>query len=182
MAKDKALKYQDFPFVHPKAWKQRIQYDLKGADYNDTLVWESLEGIKVKPFYTDADVPDRARGVCPGGALKTWKIIHPVYLGQEKAAAKHVHWARERGAAGFFITLSEDLAVSEGWFGKVLGNTGDLHLEPSFNHIVDQRLLAMVRDLGDTKFYLYVDPIAHFAHTGTGTKTIAETCNGGRDP
>ena len=43
--------FNDFEKVSSKQWKNQIQYELKGADYNDTLVWESLEGIKVKPFY-----------------------------------------------------------------------------------------------------------------------------------
>ena len=43
--------FDAFEPVSSKQWKQQIQYELKGADYNDTLVWESLEGIKVKPFY-----------------------------------------------------------------------------------------------------------------------------------
>ena len=43
--------FDTFEPVSSKQWKQQIQYELKGADYNDTLVWESLEGIKVRPFY-----------------------------------------------------------------------------------------------------------------------------------
>ncbi|PJR03790.1 methylmalonyl-CoA mutase subunit beta [Avrilella dinanensis] len=43
--------FPDFEKISSKQWKNLIQYDLKGADYNETLVWESLEGIKVKPFY-----------------------------------------------------------------------------------------------------------------------------------
>jgi methylmalonyl-CoA mutase len=43
--------FDAFEPVSSKQWKQQIQYELKGADYNDTLVWESLEGIKVRPFY-----------------------------------------------------------------------------------------------------------------------------------
>ncbi|MEY8848397.1 methylmalonyl-CoA mutase subunit beta [Psychroserpens sp. XS_ASV72] len=40
-----------FPDVSSKQWKQKIQVDLKGADYNDTLIWKSNEGIDVRPFY-----------------------------------------------------------------------------------------------------------------------------------
>ena len=40
-----------FDPVSSKQWKQQIQYELKGADYNENLIWESPEGIKVKPFY-----------------------------------------------------------------------------------------------------------------------------------
>ena len=43
--------FSEFEPVSSKQWKQQIQYELKGADYNETLVWESPEGIKVKPFY-----------------------------------------------------------------------------------------------------------------------------------
>ena len=44
-----------FEEVSAKAWKQKIQSDLKGADYNETLIWKSLEGIDVKPFYHSED-------------------------------------------------------------------------------------------------------------------------------
>ena len=47
--------FQEFDDVSAKAWKQKIQVDLKGADYNDTLIWQSLEGIHVKPFYHSDD-------------------------------------------------------------------------------------------------------------------------------
>jgi len=43
--------FNEFDEVSSKQWKQQIQYELKGADYNETLVWESPEGIKIKPFY-----------------------------------------------------------------------------------------------------------------------------------
>lgn len=43
--------FQHFEAVTSQEWKQRIQAALKGADYTESLVWESLEGIKVKPFY-----------------------------------------------------------------------------------------------------------------------------------
>jgi methylmalonyl-CoA mutase len=50
--------FSDFENVSAKQWKQQIQFDLKGADYNDTLVWESPEGIKVKPFYNSEDITE----------------------------------------------------------------------------------------------------------------------------
>ncbi len=48
-----------FPPITAKAWKQKIQADLKGADYNEALVWESPEGINVKPFYSAEDLEDQ---------------------------------------------------------------------------------------------------------------------------
>ena len=43
--------FEDFDPISSKQWKQKIQFELKGADYNDTLIWNSPESIKVKPFY-----------------------------------------------------------------------------------------------------------------------------------
>ena len=44
-----------FNTISAAAWKQKIQVDLKGADYNDTLLWKTDEDIVVKPFYTKED-------------------------------------------------------------------------------------------------------------------------------
>ena len=54
--KSKSL-FSEFDPVSAKAFKQKIQFDLKGADYNDTLLWQSPEGITVKPFYHRDDAP-----------------------------------------------------------------------------------------------------------------------------
>jgi len=47
--------FDEFEGVSEKAWKQKIQVDLKGLDYNETLLWHSDEKITVKPFYTKED-------------------------------------------------------------------------------------------------------------------------------
>ena len=47
--------FDHFNSTSPSAWKQKIQVDLKGADYNETLLWKTDEGIVVKPFYTKED-------------------------------------------------------------------------------------------------------------------------------
>lgn len=43
--------FADFNSVSSKQWKQKIQFELNGADYNETLIWNSPEDIQVKPFY-----------------------------------------------------------------------------------------------------------------------------------
>ncbi|WP_375239626.1 methylmalonyl-CoA mutase subunit beta [Aurantibacter sp.] len=48
--------FSEFEAVNAKAWKQKIQVDLKGLDYNETLIWNSPEGIDVKPFYNKEDL------------------------------------------------------------------------------------------------------------------------------
>ena len=66
--------FKGFEPVSPKAWKQKIQVDLKGGDYNELLTHLSPEGILIKPFYTaedrTGDPGEKAR------AGRSWKIGH----------------------------------------------------------------------------------------------------------
>jgi len=47
--------FNDFDTITAAAWKQKIQVDLNGLDYNESLIWKSNDGISVKPFYTKED-------------------------------------------------------------------------------------------------------------------------------
>ena len=47
--------FDDFNHVSAKAWKQKRQIDLKGADNIDTQNWRSLEGIDRKHFYNSVE-------------------------------------------------------------------------------------------------------------------------------
>ena len=76
MIKDNNL-FNDFETVSSKQWKQQIQYELKGADYNEKLVWESLEGIKVKPFYHN-DEDNRTNNVTT--KVSEFKILQNIYV------------------------------------------------------------------------------------------------------
>ncbi len=50
--------FEQFPPVSTKAWMDRIQADLKGADFEKKLVWNTKEGYKVQPFYREEDLED----------------------------------------------------------------------------------------------------------------------------
>jgi methylmalonyl-CoA mutase len=43
--------FDDFNPVSSKLWKQKIQFELDGADYNKIVIWNSPEDIQIKPFY-----------------------------------------------------------------------------------------------------------------------------------
>lgn len=48
--------FEQFPPVTTKEWLDKINSDLKGADFNKNLVWKTNEGFEVKPFYRMEDV------------------------------------------------------------------------------------------------------------------------------
>jgi methylmalonyl-CoA mutase len=48
--------FDQFPPVSASEWMDKINIDLKGADFNKKLVWRTNEGFDVKPFYRMEDV------------------------------------------------------------------------------------------------------------------------------
>lgn len=48
---DKNKLFSDFPPVTTAEWEAKITADLKGADYDKKLVWKTIEGFNVKPYY-----------------------------------------------------------------------------------------------------------------------------------
>ena len=47
--------FGEFPPVPVSEWEELIKKDLKGADYEKKLIWKTIEGIPIKPYYTAAD-------------------------------------------------------------------------------------------------------------------------------
>jgi len=43
--------FEEFPQVSSEDWKNKIVTDLKGADFDKKLVWKTIEGFNVQPYY-----------------------------------------------------------------------------------------------------------------------------------
>ena len=101
--------FSEFNNVTAKQWKQKIQADLKGADYNETLIWKTNEGIDVKPFYNHEDL-DALN--CSGATISSWNICQSIFVADvEKSKLKAVD-AIERGAESIkFIIPNKDVSV-----------------------------------------------------------------------
>lgn len=104
--------FNNFPEISSKQWKQLIQFDLKGADYNDALIWKTNEGVNVKPFY-HADEFETLPPIFDTQATK-WKICQTIFVANvEKSNAKAVD-AIGRGAESIkFILPSEDIVIKD---------------------------------------------------------------------
>src|SRR5690554_3495268 len=88
--------FKDFNRASAKQWKQKIQYDLKGEDYNNTLVWQSPEGVHVKPFYHADDFPESFSPI--PGQPSSWSIAQKIFIDDVAIAQKIALDALERGA------------------------------------------------------------------------------------
>jgi methylmalonyl-CoA mutase len=48
--------FTEFPGTSSEAWREKIEMDLKGADFNKRLVWRTDEGFDVQPYYRQEDL------------------------------------------------------------------------------------------------------------------------------
>jgi len=60
----------EFPPVSTSTWEEQINIDLKGKDYEKSLIWKTNEGINVRPYYRaenieGLDFPDSIPGEFP---------------------------------------------------------------------------------------------------------------------
>lgn len=95
--------FTEFQAPTTQEWLDKIQVDLKGADFQKRLVWRTPEGFSVQPFYRKEDVdklqtPNALPGVFPfvRGNKKddnTWYIrqeINAADAGAANAKAKEI--------------------------------------------------------------------------------------------
>ena len=119
--------FNEFEEVSAKQWKQKIQYDLKGADYNETLVWKSLDGINVKPFYHAEESPEPVQLNSP----LNWHVTEQIYVSSAEKANKKAHESLRKGAESiWFILPSEEIALKELFEG--LDPEVPIYLKPEF--------------------------------------------------
>ncbi|WP_242157827.1 methylmalonyl-CoA mutase subunit beta [Aestuariivivens sediminis] len=98
--------FDDFPEVSAKQWKQKIQFDLKGADYNNTLIWNTIEDIDVKPFYHADDFSELPE--ISNTKASQWKICETIFV---QDAEKSNLWAKnaiEHGAESINFKVPSD--------------------------------------------------------------------------
>ncbi|QJD18023.1 methylmalonyl-CoA mutase [Paracoccus sanguinis] len=106
-------------------WRALASKELKGAD-PDSLNWETLEGITVKPLYTEADTADLPHmGSLPGMepftrgpratmyAGRPWTIRQ--YAGFSTAEESNAFYRRNLAAGQQGVSVAFDLATHRGY-------------------------------------------------------------------
>jgi methylmalonyl-CoA mutase len=118
-------------------WKAAASKDLKGAD-PDTLVWQTPEGIAVKPLYTAADLEelenvDTLPGFAPfmRGPRATMYTGRPwtvrQYAGFSTAEESNAFYRRNLAAGQQGVSVAFDLATHRGYDSdhpQVVGDVG----------------------------------------------------------
>jgi len=101
--------FDDFGPVSAKLWKQKIQFELNGADYNETLIWNSPEDIKVKPFY---DKEDLAKKNSVFTKASQFKICQNIFVFDLDKSIEKALDTLNRGAESLRFTIpSENIDI-----------------------------------------------------------------------
>lgn len=104
--------FDAFDAVSTKQWKQKIQFDLNGVDYNDTLIWRTNEDISVKPFYNSDDF-DASQNLS-GTKATQWKICQIIYVADVLKSNQKARDILERGAESIrFIIPSSEISIKD---------------------------------------------------------------------
>lgn len=155
--------FNDFEPVSSKQWKQQIQVDLKGADYNETLIWESPEGIKVKPFYHY----DEYEAAAPAGTTASnFNICQEIYVQDVQKSVNRATETVKRGAESIkFIIDKPDTDVESLLNGIVSANI-PVYINLGFLEIdFVKRIDTFAKDNNAT-VYVLLDPIGQLADDG----------------
>ena len=156
-----ALDFSEFLPFEDKLWKQQIQVDLKGKDYNKALIWESPDGIPVQPFYTKnniqiikiTDLPD------------TWEQSTQIYLGNTEVVQHLIKQRLEQGVRSFILVCDTPFEPEE--VIRILANKqAQVILECGFLNKSWLQEFADKARAAKIVIHLNQDPLGHLAKTG----------------
>ncbi len=156
--------FEEFDTISAKARKQQIQFDLKGADYTKSLIWDSPESISVKPFYHADDFENKK--IAEITAVPKWHIGQNIYAGSGKKANEKAIDVLNRGADCLIFTIpSQDIKVDTLLQNINLAKT-PIYFEIQF---LSFEYIKKIRDYvvdKNANIYLNIDIIGNLALTG----------------
>ena len=155
--------FSEFEPISAKQWKQQIQFELNGADYNETLVWDSLEGIKVKPFYHNDETEINLNAIVP---TKPFAIVQNIFVHDVKKSNVRALDSLQRGAESVRFTIeSESISIKELMQNLPLGNV-NYYFNIPFLSVEFVRKIEEFSTKNNTHFFIQVDPIGQLVKDG----------------
>lgn len=153
--------FEDFEEVSAKQWKQKIQFELDGVDYNEALIYKSLEGIDVKPFYTKEDLKNKLE--VPGTV--SWKNAVFINVTHAKDANTKALDVIKNGAESIIFRISNDTIDPN---QLVLGISIDTNLIIQLDFISPSYTRSLLKTLEDKglSHIVFSDIYANIAKTG----------------
>ena len=159
--------FDEFKPLSTSVWKQKIQVDLKGADYNETLLWKTEEDIVVKPFYTKEDRTNSLLKLPKEG----FNICQSIFIDDEKIANSLAIDSLNRGANSILFNADKKFD-----YKKVLDKIDLKLITIYFNFtFLDDVFQIELSRFCNTKFtFFQTDIIGHLAENGNWFISLKE--------
>ena len=193
MSNNREKLFSEFQAPTTQEWLDKIEVDLKGADFQKRLVWRTNEGFNVQPFYRREDLKDlKAVDSLPGefpfvrGNKKDnnlWFVRQDIIVDDAKAANAKALDILNKGvdSLGFKIAGSD---VSRELIATLLDGILPQYVELNFQtcqrHCVElaEILVAYFKEKGypmaDLKGSINFDPISKILCKGKDTSAALQ--------
>ena len=155
--------FNQFEPISTKQWKQQIQFELKGLDYNETLVWESPEGIKVKPFYHNDETLSNISTVAP---KKPFTIIQNIFVHDVRKSNARALDTLQRGAESIRFTFENDSVSMEQLMQNLPLQNITYYFHLPFLSIDLVTTIHTFATKNNATVYTLIDPIGHLEKEG----------------
>jgi methylmalonyl-CoA mutase len=163
--------FDEFNEVSSKEWKQKIQVDLKGADYNETLIWKNLEGIDVKPFYHQDDFKVAFKEI--PGFPKDWNVAQSIFIDDEKIANHLILDSIKRGAEAIVLKANNEFNIEQ-VFNQFLGKNTTIYFDLKF---ISESFISNLKHFFSSKkasVFYNIDIIGNLAKSGNWFSNLKE--------
>ena len=164
--------------ISSKQWKQKIQFELKGADYNETLIWNSPEDIQVKPFYHK----DEFQGIvnCNTKASQ-FKIGQNIFVHNLEKSNLRALDSISRGAESIRFTIENEETDIVKLLHNIPLDKVSIHFNLHFLSVDFIKKTEAIAQQAKSSFFYNLDPIGQLAKDGnwfeTQEKNNFETLN-----
>ena len=152
--------FNDFDTVSSKQWKQKIQVDLKGADYNTTLLSETNEGITINPFYHK----DTAKYLEIPVASETFKVCQTIFVDDVDKANNLARKALKRGATALQFEANEPFDIAC-LFRNIPQNV-ETKIYFKLNFLSQSFIAELVKSTSKFVVFLNIDIIGNLTKSG----------------
>ncbi len=163
--------FESFDAVSTKEWKQKIQFDLKGVDYNEALIYKSFEGIDIKPFYNQEDLSETKNQITHPSS---WKNAQKIEVNEAAVIAnkKALKAIKEGAESIYFVILNENCIPEE--LLKDISEEITIYIETLFLSSKFARELDKIAATFTGDIFLLVDSIGNLSRTGNWFDTLAD--------
>lgn len=157
---EKKSLFSDFELISDEKWRDQVISDLKGKDFESTLVWEDENGIKHQPYYRASDLnanPLFADIQKSQKKTAVWQLLQTFTI-NEKKVKKKVDNALQFGVDQVILEGVDNLEDVLSIFGKKY--KGKISVKAKLNFLPNENLLKQ----------FYLDPLGESLRSGENFK------------